>query len=464
MAENTERLNDSPKGTDRLQNETSKLSPEGTDRLGGESTNVFPTFFKEGDIVKGRYKVINKLGQPGGEAIVYLCLDTENKREGVLKLYHQGFSAKEEVIKVLANITHKDVINVLDYGDAQGQFFEVMDYAAGGSLQDRLKDRPFSEEELAKHVIPEVLNGLIFCHENRIIHRDIKPGNLFYRDKDQTDIVLGDFGISSLLDQKMTSKKTKGAMTFDFAAPEMFGWKGEHYISFEVDYYALGITLIYLFLGRSPFHGLTDLQIFTKHTSEKLVHPDKLSERFKILLAGLLIKERKKRWGASEVKRWLKGEDVPVYEDVLDGEAQQRIRPYKLTEDVKANSSRELAILLQTHKDIKLLRERLARKSFSQWLEPFDQTMADAVSRVEEKVKNADLALLEISCILDPTLPYFVTPEIKAESPQELASIFAKKENWELGKEHFASGRIKVWLQYTPGGNHALDRWNKLKK
>jgi len=88
---------------------------------------------------------------------------------------------------------------------------------------------------------------------------------------------------------------------------------------------------------------------------------------------------------------------------------------------------------------------------------PFDQSKWDEEWAV-------DLALLEISCILDPTIPYFVTPEIKAETPQELASLFSKKENRELGKEQFTSGRIKVWLQYTPGGNIVLDRWNKLKQ
>ncbi len=460
MPDKTEKLNSSP-GTQKLPSGTEKLGKGVTENLFGETRNAFPVFLKEGDIVKGIYKIIQRLGHPSGEAYVYLGECLSDKKSVVIKLYHEGFSAKEDIVKTLVKITHKDIINVIDYGTEQRQFYEVMEYAEGGTLVERLTKNSFSEKELVECVIPEVANGLKFCHEHRIIHRDIKPGNIFYRDKDKTDIVLGDFGISSMLDHEFTVKKTKGALTPDFAAPELFGYKGEHYVSREADYYALGITLIYLYLGKSPFYGLSNLQIMTKHTTERILPPDPLSDRFKKLLSGLLIKERKKRWGASEIERWLNGEDVPVYEDVIDQDFSKKRPPYKLTETIKANNEKELAVLLQTFNDVKLLKERLARKSLSQWLEPFDQTKADKVSRIEEKVKDADLALLEISCILDPDIPFFLTPNLQAESPEKLATLIDA--NWQLGKEHFLSGRISIWLKYTPGGEQILQRWTSSK-
>ena len=462
MADKTEKLNSSP-GTQKLPSGTEKLGKGATENLFGGNKNAFPVILKEGDIVKGIYKITQRLGHPSGEAYVYLGECLSDKKNVVIKLYHEGFSAKEDIVKALVRITHEDIINVIDYGTEQGQFYEVMEYAEGGTLMERLAENSFSEKELIEYVIPEVANGLKFCHEHKpsIIHRDIKPGNIFYRDKDKTDIVLGDFGISSMLDHEFTVKKTKGALTPDFAAPELFGYEGEHYVSKEIDYYALGITLIYLYLGKSPFYGLSNLQIMTKHTTERILPPDPLSDRFKKLLSGLLTKERKKRWGASEIERWLNGEYVPVYVDNLDQDFRQKRHPYKLTEAIKANNEKELAVLLQTFNDVKLLKERLARKSLSQWLEPFDQTKADKVSRIEEKVKDADLALLEISCILDPDIPYYFTPNIQAESPEKLATLIDA--NWQLGKEHFQSGRISIWLKYTPGGEQMLQRWTSSK-
>jgi Serine/threonine protein kinase len=431
--------------------------------MGGEGNKkIFSLSFNEGDVVKSRFEVLDKLGQPSGEALIYLCKDLNKNCHVVIKLYHQGFSAKEEIVKKLVSVTHKDVINIIDYGMLEDQFYEVMEFAKGGTLLDRLKEKPFSEEELVSHVLPEVLNGLKFCHENQIIHRDIKPGNLFYRDQARRDIVLGDFGISTLLDHDATVRKTKGALTCDFAAPEIWGWKGEHYVSKESDYYALGVTLLYLYLGQNPFAGLTEHQILMKHTSEKISLPETLSDRVKRLFSGLLIKVRKERWGASEIERWSKGEDVPLYEDVFDKDDRPKNPPYKLTETVKAEDGKKLAILLQTYTDVKLLKERLGRKSFSKWLDMFDPPTADKVSRVEERVQNTDLALLEISCILDTNISYYFTPELKAETPSELSLLIDK--NRELGKEHFQSGRIKIWLNNTTDeGKKIWERWSESK-
>jgi serine/threonine protein kinase len=459
MADKTERLNNSPKGTDRLQKEnTLKLAHDAAGRLDAENKNIFPVYFKNGDLIKSRYEVVDRLGKPSGEAIVYLCKDTKNNSNVVVKLYHQGFSAKEEIIKMLVNITHEDIINVIDYGYEQEQFYEVMEFAAGGTLQDRLRKKFFSEEELTKLVIPEVLNGLVFCHENRIIHRDIKPTNIFYRDIAQKDIVLGDFGISSVLEQGFSVRKTKSALTIEFAAPELFGSE-EHYVSKESDYYALGITLMWLYLGRNPFDGLSQEQIMFKHASERIMPPDTMSDRFKSLISGLLVKVRKERWGADHIERWLKGKDVPVYEDSYSGVALNRIPPFPDSE-MATNDIKKLAIMFQSHKASKKVMDRLRQglKPVSSWLIRFDQDMADKVSEIEERVKNPDFALLEISCILDPNVPYFFTPEQKVESPVELASLI--DQNWELGKEHFQSGRIAIWLKYTPGGEDILKRWN----
>jgi serine/threonine protein kinase len=448
-------------------------------QIESESNDVTPVFFRNDDPpVEGRYKILKVISGKGAEAWVYLCEDENEKKRVALKLYHPQKLPKEEVIKKLIEISrgHKDIINVYDYKYIREQFYEVMEYAEGGNLASRLHKQPFSEEELEDDVIPEVLNGLKSCHEEKIYHRDIKPSNIFYRDKEQRDIVLGDFGISSLR-EKSSIKPTGLGGTDAFIAPESFGYydqkkdRFESCVSKEGDYYSLGITLIYLLgYGDQTFpKGLTGVGIQHRKVSEsreKLI-PDQISDKFKQLLRGLLTKEREGRWGASEIEGWLNGEkDIPVCGDVLPEYAPHGNIPTFTDKEMATNDVRELAVLFQTHEAREKIKTRLSQgiQPVSTWLMNVDQDKADKVRMVEETVKDSDLALLEISCILDNNVPYYLTPELKANTPAELALLIDKNQkNWELGKEQLKSKRISVWLKYTSGGQEILDKWNKIE-
>ncbi len=459
MTDETKRLNSSSRETERLQQKE-------TEKIGAELQKAFPVFLTEGQTVENRYKVVDVLGQRSGESLVYLCEDIKEKKTVVLKLYNTGFKPKMDIVKTLVEITHPDIINVLTFGHFSNQFYEIMEYAEGGSLSDRLKEKTFSGEELVKCIIPQVLNGLKFCHENGIIHRDIKPENIFYKDRERNDIVLGDFGISSALDKGYSIRRTETVLTLDFAAPESISYYDKDakkylvYIGKEVDYYAFGISLIYLYMGESPFKGLTDAAIVHIHTSEKVTLPDSFSDRFKQLLRGLLIKERAKRWGASEIERWLKGEDVPVHKDDLS-EHTFSIPPYKFTADATAISPREMAILIQTFEDRELVKKHFSKGWFSNWLSSFNQELAYKVTEIEEKIKDVDLALLEISYILYPEMPYILLPENQAETPEQLATVIDK--NWKTGKEHIFSGKVSIWLKYA-GYQDVYERLEQIRK
>jgi serine/threonine protein kinase len=439
-----------------------------------ESNNVVPIFFREGENVEEKYKILKIISSNSAEALVYLCEDKEKKKVA-LKLYHPQKSPNEEIIRKLIEIScnHEDIINVYDYKRLGEQFYEVMEYAEGGNLAARLSNNPFSEEELEKDVIPEVLNGLKSCHEKGIFHRDIKPSNIFYRDKEQKDIVLGDFGISSLRGE-LTIKLTGFGGTDTFIAPESYSHYDQKqerfvcYVTKESDYYSLGITLIYLLgYGDQIFpKALSGAEIQYKKYSlprDELI-PLQISDKFKQFLRGLLTKERKERWGASQIEEWLEGKkDIHVYGDVYpEYVSHVKIPPFPDSE-MATNNIKELAVFFQTHKAREKIKKRLSQgmRPVSKWLMVFDQDKADKVIRIEETVKDYDLALLEISCILDNNVPYYLTPELKANTPEELALLI--DQNWELGKKQFESERISVWLKYTPGGPALLGKWNKIE-
>lgn len=439
---------DSAKETEKLQKETEKLDTE--------PQRTFPVSFTKDQIVENRYKVKDIIGQQSGESMIYLCEDIKEKKNVVLKLYRTGFSVKKDIIDKLIRLNHPDIVNVLKYGYINNQFYEVMEYAAGGNLIERLQENTFSEEELIKYIIPETLNGLKFCHENEVVHRDIKPANIFYRNSNKTDIVIGDFGISSLLDKKFSVKLSKRAFTSDYASPESF----TDYIGKASDWYSLGMTLIHLYLGVSPFEGFTDPQIMHKHISEKIPLPDTLSDRFKNLLRGLLIKERKKRWGLDEIERWLKGEDVPVYEEEI---AKPVSFEYKFEEHT-ARSTEDLAEILQTYPDREVVKKYLARGAFSKGIDRFDPALGSKIFDIEEREKDIDIALLKICLLLDSEMPYYLTPyltpKIKVDTPEKLAAQIDK--NWKIGKKKIFSGMISIWLKHK-GYQEIVEKWGKVK-
>jgi len=291
------------KGTKRLTDKTKHLKKENTKRLDQDKfrASIF-TDISEGILIDDRYEVIDILSQEGGEADILLCKDLKtNDQKVVIKLYRGNFQPKTEILNELKGINHKNIIGFIDYNSWNNRFYEVMEYAEGGSLAENV---PFDESCLIDTVIPEILNGLKFCHDKGIIHRDIKPTNIYYRDRNKTDIVIGDFEISSVLRGKLSVRATTKSGTLEYSAPEVFAG----IIGKEVDYYALGITLIYLLTGKSPFIGMDEKTIMFIHVSENIPLPDNCSDRFKKLLIGLIIKERKNRWGLVEINKWLRGE------------------------------------------------------------------------------------------------------------------------------------------------------------
>ncbi|WP_269758432.1 protein kinase [Thalassobacillus sp. C254] len=138
---------------------------------------------------------------------------------------------------------------------------------------------------------------------------------------DFSTVVLGDFGISSALNEKQTVNPTKGGRTSGYAAPEVY----KSFSARESDYYSFGITLWELSVGTFPFIGMTDEQVMKVTVMDELHLPESMDKRLSHLIRGLTRKDRKNRWGYEEVKRWLNGEDVGLAEETF----QRNIKPYQ---------------------------------------------------------------------------------------------------------------------------------------
>lgn len=432
--------------TQRLNDKTKNLSKTTTKKMSPEAPKVLPQINAVG-VTIGNYELISEFSSRGGEADLYLCRDTrEPEKDLMIKIYRGSHTPKKDILDELVQVSHPDIIDLKDWGMWNGRLYEVMEFAEGGCLADMM---PLSEELLTSRIIPEIVHALHFCHQKGIVHRDIKPSNIFYRDNNQTDIVLGDFGISSILRGEASVAMTSGSRTTAFSAPELF----HGYVGIEVDYYALGITMLWLVTGEDPFEGMSEQQIMFIHSTEKIELPTACSQRFQILLRGLLTKERKNRWGFSQIQRWLAGEDVPLTADITP----TRGFYYRLAPGIEARTTEELGQILYDNPDTG--EEHVGRGLVEDSIKTVDQALYMQITKIRERAVNNHLAYLEIIYLLNPTLPFRLEGKVEASDPAALANLIDSTETrWQAGLTCLFDHSIVTWLR-SIGFDHIVKQW-----
>jgi serine/threonine protein kinase/Flp pilus assembly protein TadD len=203
----------------------------------------------------GQFKITEKLGQ-GGMGEVYLAEDTKLHRKVALKLLPAHFaqdrdfkSRFEHEATAAAALNHPNIITVYDRGEHEGRPFIVMEYVAGQGL-DQLIAAGNIPIEKAVDVILQVSEGLGAAHEAGIVHRDIKPGNIFI-DKTGRARVL-DFGLAK--SRRATADTQVGTTvgTIQYESPEQ--GRGEE-VDPRSDLFSVGVLLYEMVAGRLPFGG-----------------------------------------------------------------------------------------------------------------------------------------------------------------------------------------------------------------
>jgi serine/threonine protein kinase len=306
-----------------------------------------------------------------------------------------------------------------------------MDFAEGGTLADKTpegkyKYLPMKEDDVLQ-VVKETVNAFDFCHSKGIVHRDIKPGNLFYKNADGSDILVGDFGISSEVDLEggMSKRMTTTSRTEGYAAPEIYSGV----IGKEIDYYALGITVYELLTGKNPFAGRNDMHIMRDtiqgRVAEDLItrpEANSFSNRTKKLIQGLLTVRHEKRWGLLEVNRFLKGEDVPVAENLIKEIPTFTFNSKKYTDYV------ELSLALQ--EDRESAKKMLYRGNITRWAEGFDNDFAIKIGDIVEdysKPEEQEFGLIQLLFLLNPDRSCQLINGKNLRTIEELKSILLQE-------------------------------------
>jgi serine/threonine protein kinase len=262
-------------------------------------------------------KVLEELPARGGEADNYIleC----NGIKAFLKLYRKGLSPKVDLkrLQEISRVYKEHLVEIYDTGYDQqtGRYYEIMEYIEHGDLRNllnQIKGKPITKKErIIDKVVSEIAEALNVLHKNNIIHRDLKPANILIRDKDKLDLVLTDFGIARALEEDLSKVQTTGfkGTTHYMAPEELSGYFGK-----EVDWWHLGVIVYELVFGKHPFEGLTEKVVINALVTKGIEIPQGVSEKYSLLLKGLLTRDYKKRWGYKQVKRWLSGDlNIEVY-------------------------------------------------------------------------------------------------------------------------------------------------------
>ncbi|MDR2476728.1 MAG: protein kinase, partial [Treponema sp.] len=406
--------------------ETQILSP-GADQVPEQTArqNTGTGLLQSGEAIQG-YTIQNLLSTSGGEAEIYLC--EKNGQTYVFKYFYNRKPDSEILEKLFSfSGSHPGIVSYIDGGTYNDRHFLILEYAKGGALDDKNPDGTYKylplSEDAVRRLVKETVDAFEICHANGIIHRDIKPGNLFYKNADSgnsgSGILIGDFGIASAFEADMGQSKhlTKAgnAQTIGYAAPEMSGGHkdAEIVIGKEVDYYALGVTVWVLLTGKEPFadekgHPLYEGQIILDtiqgKTADKLIaRSPQLSEGMKKLIRGFLTVRHDKRWGGKEVKRFLAGEDVELF-----AEAVRDLPPFEIAGEKYYQFIDVARALLEHREEGKNL---VFKGKLGAWLIRIDQEFGEKIYDLAEDwsaKKRLDEGLVFIAYSLCPSLPFTV--------------------------------------------------------
>lgn len=230
--------------------------------------------------IQGRYRLVARLAS-GGMGITYRAWDIRQGMPVVIKMPRTDVRNAEEIrqrfrreVRAMLALSHKHIVPITDHGEEDGCPFVAMRFLSGGSLSEyRGKDEfgePTALSPSTLHFwLPGIASALDFMHSSGVLHRDVKPGNIFL--DGFLCPFLGDFGLAKIVDaaeglshdQTLTGARAMVG-TLEYMAPELS--KSAALPDGRVDQYALAVTVYEMLAGRKPFRGEV-ANIIVEHAS-----------------------------------------------------------------------------------------------------------------------------------------------------------------------------------------------------
>jgi len=393
---------------------------------------------------------------------LYLCTAPEG--DVIVKVAPTDYSPRPEVWAILTDLRHPNVLRTYRTIESDGLYYEVQEYCSGGTLSDLIggSGRGFATATASwvmETLIPQINEGLKYLHGKGIVHRDIKPSNIYRKTEGGKEVlVLGDFDVSARLDRARTSRDTQRmGGTWYYTAPEAFprfvdesATMQRGRVTRSADYYSLGVTLVELLQGTTSLHmcELPDLFDFYLQGNTVAI-PENIPQRLFLLLQGLLIRNRKTRWGAEEVDRWLRGTTTDDdRKRILDDRAYdlpRSSRPYRL-KSLSPVDLPGLADAMYREMDA-AMEDLMSGDILLNWIGNIDANKARTIRAAREAYRqDPETALFAAITVCDPYRSFIMADGHEVETATAWLEHVDESRNPGVFVTTKALSKFSVWL------------------
>ena len=226
-----------------------------------------------GEVLEQRYRILGRISQ-GAMGVVYRGVRTNLDRQVAIKVMHVALPDAMKVrerfereAQVMARLDHPHCVSIIDYGFHRDKPFVVMELVRGQSLHEMLVEQKQLQIPRAVEVMHQILSGLAHAHEQGIIHRDIKPGNIMVTPKAPLGlhVRLLDFGLARMLGNNTSISNGVAVGTPSYMAPEQC--RGET-LDVTCDIYACGVVLFEMLTGKKPLTAADPIETVKKQMTE----------------------------------------------------------------------------------------------------------------------------------------------------------------------------------------------------
>ena len=224
-------------------------------------------------VTVGNYRITEKIGE-GGMGEVFRGVDLELERDVAIKMLRPELARQQEVVerfraeaRALAKLNHPNIATLYSFLQHDGHYFMVMEFVRGEPLDVALRRFGAMSCERAIPLFCHALDGIEQAHRLKIIHRDIKPGNIMLTDTGSLKVM--DFGVARVLGAARSTRHGQIVGTLEYMSPEQI--KGEE-ADARSDIYSLGILLYEMLTGRAPFNSRSEYELM-KDQVEKAPPP-----------------------------------------------------------------------------------------------------------------------------------------------------------------------------------------------
>lgn len=236
----------------------------------------------------------NKLGISVALKIMNFVHESEEKSKKFQRRFQQE-------LKFVSTLNHPNIVKVYGGGKDHGYWYMIMEYVPGMTLMKLIETQGHLSIQETLFFLQEIVSALKVSHEQGIIHRDIKPGNILITESGHCKLT--DFGLAKGANSNSSiSQKGNIVGTIFYMSPEQT--MGSKNIDYRADYYSLGVTLFQMVTGKLPFPGRTPLQVIQQHLvskvpSAKELNPE-VTDEIEYLIYKMMEKKPENRFSSTK--------------------------------------------------------------------------------------------------------------------------------------------------------------------